>query len=217
MQTVYFISGLGADKRAFSLLDLSFCEPVFVDWLAPLKDETLSSYASRIRLQIPDVRPIIIGLSFGGMLTAEMASQDPTVIGILISSCKSKNEIPFYLKAGKFIRLYKWLPAKFIQGNSTVAMWLFGIKGQKHKEIFRSMAAAADTDFNRWAISAILHWSIQTVPSKVIHIHGTADRILPLKFAKPDYVIKGGTHVLPMSHPDELSRLLKNIVTANGN
>jgi hypothetical protein len=33
MKKVYFISGLGADKRAFSFLDLSFCEPVFINWI----------------------------------------------------------------------------------------------------------------------------------------------------------------------------------------
>jgi hypothetical protein len=45
MKKVYFISGLGADKRAFSFLDLSFCEPVFIDWIQPLKNELLPEYA----------------------------------------------------------------------------------------------------------------------------------------------------------------------------
>ena len=55
MKKVYFISGLGADKRIFSFLDLSFCEPVFIDWITPLKNESLESYALRLRKQIPDI------------------------------------------------------------------------------------------------------------------------------------------------------------------
>jgi len=38
---VYFLSGLGADKRIFELLNLSFCEPVFIDWIPPQQNETL--------------------------------------------------------------------------------------------------------------------------------------------------------------------------------
>jgi hypothetical protein len=48
LKKVYFISGLGADKRAFSFLDLSFCEPVFIEWIKPLKNETLQGYALRL-------------------------------------------------------------------------------------------------------------------------------------------------------------------------
>jgi hypothetical protein len=41
MKKVYFISGLGADSRVFSFLDLSYFEPVFLDWLPPQKKESL--------------------------------------------------------------------------------------------------------------------------------------------------------------------------------
>jgi pimeloyl-ACP methyl ester carboxylesterase len=70
---VYFISGLCADKRAFSFLNLSFCEPVFINWIQPLKNESLSAYALRLKEQIRDDNPIIVGVSFGGMLATEMA------------------------------------------------------------------------------------------------------------------------------------------------
>ena len=59
MKKVYFISGIGADKRVFSFLDLSFCEPVFLDWIAPNKQESLESYALRLRNEIPEAHPVI--------------------------------------------------------------------------------------------------------------------------------------------------------------
>ena len=89
MQKVYFISGLGADKRAFSLLDLSFCEAVFVEWIDPLKNESLKDYAMRLRQQIPDYHPTIVGVSFGGMLATEMAKTDEEIKAIIIASNKS--------------------------------------------------------------------------------------------------------------------------------
>ena len=73
---VYFISGLGADYRVFSLLELSFCEPVFIGWIKPQPNESLPHYAARLLEQIPETSPIIVGISFGGMLVTEMARQN---------------------------------------------------------------------------------------------------------------------------------------------
>jgi hypothetical protein len=78
MKKIYFISGLGADKRIFSFLDLSFCEPVFVDRITPLKNESLQGYALRLGKNIPGKDPVIIGISFGGMLATEIAKVNPS-------------------------------------------------------------------------------------------------------------------------------------------
>lgn len=102
MQKVYYISGLGADKRAFSFLDLSFCEPVFVDWISPLKKESLKNYALRLRQQINEEHPVVVGVSFGGMLAAEMAKADEQMKVIIIASNKSADEFPAYLRFGKY-------------------------------------------------------------------------------------------------------------------
>src|SRR5689334_14169109 len=98
MNNVYFISGLGADKRAFSFLDLSFCNPVFIEWIEPVEKETLKEYAIRLRSLIPDNDPIIVGVSFGGMLVTEMAKKDLNVKGIVISSSKTRKEFPVILR-----------------------------------------------------------------------------------------------------------------------
>ena len=65
MQKVYFIPGLGADKRVFNFLDLSFCEPIFIDWIKPSVAETLTSYAQRLFETIQDEKASIVGVSFG--------------------------------------------------------------------------------------------------------------------------------------------------------
>ncbi|HQV56104.1 MAG TPA: alpha/beta hydrolase, partial [Chitinophagaceae bacterium] len=86
MKKVYFISGLGADKRAFSFLDLSFCEPIFIDWIKPVDNESLYQYAMRLKEQINEPSPIIVGVSFGGMLATEIAKSDASAKVIIISS-----------------------------------------------------------------------------------------------------------------------------------
>ena len=114
MKKVYFISGIGADKRVFSFLDLSFCEPVYVDWIEPLKQESLESYALRLRKEIRESHPTVVGISFGGMLATEMAKADANLKAIIISSNKTADEFPSYLRIGKYFPFYKWLPGKFI-------------------------------------------------------------------------------------------------------
>ncbi|ABG59837.1 hypothetical protein [Cytophaga hutchinsonii] len=45
--TVYFLSGLGADKRIFQKLRLSEkLSIVYIDWLQPLKDESIKDLYS---------------------------------------------------------------------------------------------------------------------------------------------------------------------------
>src|SRR5687768_12603951 len=99
MQKVYFISGLGADERAFSFLDLGFCEPVFIPWVRPLEGETVPAYAVRLKERIPEDFPIIVGLSFGGMVAVEIGKAFPCKKIVLLSSAKTQKEIPFYLKS----------------------------------------------------------------------------------------------------------------------
>ena len=90
MKTIYCISGLGADERAFSKLKIDGYSLRVIPWLMPEPGETIQHYATRMRAIIDDPEPILMGLSFGGMLCAEIAKQIPVQKLILISSVKSK-------------------------------------------------------------------------------------------------------------------------------
>src|SRR5215831_3807464 len=107
---VFFLSGLGADKTVFQFLDHSSYQPVFIDWLRPGKKESLQDYALRLKEEfIPD-RAIVVGLSFGGMLATEIAKEYTDVKSILISSAKTKNELPSIYQTGKYFPLHQWSP-----------------------------------------------------------------------------------------------------------
>jgi pimeloyl-ACP methyl ester carboxylesterase len=209
MQKVYFISGLGADKRAFSFLDLSFCEPVFIDWISPVKKESLKDYALRLREQIREEQPTIVGVSFGGMLATEMAKADGQVKAIIIASNKSAREFPAYLRIGKYFPVYKWLPGKLLKSGRF--SWILGPQGEEQKKLVRTIVADADATFLRWAIDAILNWNETSIPPNVKHIHGTADRLLPFRYVKADFIIEGGTHLMSLNKPDEISAVLRSL------
>ncbi len=208
MQKVYFISGLGADKRAFSFLDLSFCEPIFINWLQPLPKETLVNYAIRMRNIIPEIAPTIVGLSFGGMLVTEMAKADVNIKPILISSNKTSTEFPIWLKVGKYFPAYKWVPNFVYKSADARLFWFMGAKGDKQKQAVRNIIKDTNIYFTKWAIEAILNWNNTIVPQNITHIHGTADRLLPYYLAKNTIAIKDGGHLMIMDKADEISKLL---------
>jgi len=212
MKTVYFISGLGADKRSFTFLDLSFCNPVFIEWIKPLPNESLAGYALRLREQITDDHPVIVGVSFGGMLTTEMAKADPTIKGIIISSNKTAIEFPSLYRAGKYVPLYKWVPSTLLKKTALFRSYFFGPKGQKQKETFRKILNDSDTSFTRWAIHSILRWNNKDVPQNIIHIHGKSDKLLPFRKVQADYVVEKGTHLMIMNQGDEISTLIKKLI-----
>jgi hypothetical protein len=145
------------------------------------------------------------------MLAAEMAKDDKQMNVIIIASNKSAAEFPSYLRAGKYLPLYKWLPEKLIK-NTRLVNWVLGLKGDEQKKLLAEILAGTDLNFLKWAIEAILDWKEKETPANVKHIHGTADKLLPFKYVKADYTIHGGTHLISINKPIEISSLLKELI-----
>jgi pimeloyl-ACP methyl ester carboxylesterase len=213
LRNIYCISGLGADKGAFDFLDLSFARPVFIDWFTPKKDETLQQYAKRLQQQyIREQEPVILGLSLGGMVATEIAKLLPGATVIIVSSAKTKNEIPFYLKTFLYLPLHKTLPDWVIRQHTPLREFLLGAKDNRCISYVKHVAELADGNFYRWAVSAILHWKNMTIPSNVTHLHGTNDKLIPYRFVKPDFTIANGGHLMIIENAVEVSGTIKNII-----
>ena len=212
MKKVYFISGLGADKRAFGFLNLSFCNPHFITWPVAERTDTLQSYSEKVFQKIHDENGIIIGLSFGGMLATEIAKRHPGTKVIIISSCKTFHEIPGYLRFWRYLPIYKLYSNRFKKLSAFLPSKVLGVKGDEQKNVQRQILSDSNPSFTRWAIDAILKWKNDEVPKNLTHIHGTDDNLLPYKYVKPNYTIVGGTHLMIMDRGKELSELLQKLI-----
>ncbi len=212
LKKVYFIPGLGADSRSFNFLDLSFCEPQFVQWLRPNANETLETYALRLFESINDETATIVGLSFGGMLATEIAKIHPQTKVILISSAKTYKEIPGYLRFWRHVPVYKFVTKNSMRMGKLV-LTILGAKGKEQKLLQLQILQSSNPTFTRWAMDAIVNWRNETVPENVIHIHGTNDKLLPFRNVKAHHVIEKGEHVLVMDRAEELSSVLKHLIT----
>jgi pimeloyl-ACP methyl ester carboxylesterase len=216
MQTIYCISGLGANEKVFQFLDLSFVKPVFIQWLPPLQNETLPQYALRLKKEfITESEPIIFGLSLGGMLAVEIAKATPMSRAILVSSAKTKNEIPFYWRLLLYAPVYKILPEKIFRRSKKLQSYFLGAHSNYTKKYLKTARRDMDIEFYRWALHALLSWNNETVPSNVIHIHGTKDNLLPLRYVNADIAVENGGHLMIVENAAEISAWLKQILCKN--
>jgi len=212
----YFISGLGADKKAFRKIKLpDGYEPVYLDWIPPQKNESLSNYARRFSSLIKnDDAFILIGLSFGGMLASEIARLRRPMKTIIISSLASSNELPWYFKQAGKLGLHKAVPMTFLKAG-TVIKNIMGVASKEDKAIIYNYAKTADPGMVRWSLHAIVNWDQPDRLPGIVHLHGSSDRMLPLRYTHPDFVIKGGGHLMIFNKADEVNKILKDVLSMN--
>ena len=210
MKNVYIFSGLGADKRVFQSMDFSYCNAHFVEWIMPITNENIESYANRLISQIKHDYPVLIGLSFGGIMAVEVAKRIETKKVILIASAKNQYEIPWYYRmSGKF-NLHKLIPARLMKTPNVFSYWFFGIENRTDKKVLKEILKDTDSTFLKWAINKIVQWKNEIEPKNVFHIHGTSDRILPIKYVKFDIKVNKGGHFMTLNKAEELSEIVRN-------
>jgi pimeloyl-ACP methyl ester carboxylesterase len=196
MKTIYVFSGLGADERVFKNIHFGNNNIIHINWIVPKVKESIEDYALRLSEKITTPKPILLGLSFGGMIAIEIAKYIETEKIILVSSSKNKKEIPFYYRlAGKFY-LHKLIRASVLVKANKLTNRFFSARTSEDKKLMAAMLKVTDVQFLNWAVDKIVHLKNEVVHKNVIHIHGTADRILPFRFVKADIVIKGGSHLM---------------------
>jgi pimeloyl-ACP methyl ester carboxylesterase len=139
MREIYLLSGLGADKRVFDSVDFSGFNVNHVDWITPTDNESIESYAKRLLGQIKTNRPTLIGVSFGGIMTVEIAKQIETEKIILISSAKTKFDIPVYFRIVGQLRINKLIPTTIFKSVNSLTYWFFGTETRKENELLKTI------------------------------------------------------------------------------
>jgi len=211
---VYFISGLAADSRVFKYIQLPpDCEPVFLEWIKPVKNESLKDYSLRLAEKI-DINEAfsLIGLSMGGMMASEIANKLNPVVTILISSVPSSKHLPFYFKTAGALKLQNAVPIALVKSAAVVKRF-FTAETDDDKKMIRQIIRESDNDFIRWAMGAILKWQRETVPSSYIHIHGTRDEVLPIRFTRPTHIIKKAGHLMIMTNAAQINEILADALS----
>ena len=209
----YFISGMAADDRVFKYIHLpESYEMVHLHWFAPLKNESLAAYAYRMSEKIDVSEPfVLIGLSMGGMIAAEISRIKKPLQTILISTIPSGRELPIYFKwAGKW-NLPSIVPVPLVKAAAK-GKRLFTKERSADKMMLKQIIDESDDQFIKWAMTAISRWESQDPPENYIHIHGDQDPVLPIRYTRPTHIIKGAGHLLVMTHGRQVSRILTEVL-----
>ncbi len=208
MKPIYIFSGLGADERVFQNLDFSPYTPVFIHWVKTKPKETIEHYAAQLAKQIWIHKPILIGLSFGGIIAIEVAKILGAEKLILIASAKTRSEIPLYYRMAGNLNLHRLLPSRFLKRPGFIGNWFFSVQTKDEKKMLADILKGTDPEFLKWAINQIVKWKNQTIPQNTHHIHGTADRIIPFRFVQADFKIANGGHLMTVNKSAEITQLI---------
>jgi hypothetical protein len=206
----YFISGLGADYRAFKkiVLPLQY-EIVHIAWIRPLPRETFKDYCLRLTSSIDRTKEfVLIGLSFGGLVVAELTPLIHPKKTIVISGIICFQQMPWYFKLLGMLRIHKLIPISFLKKQKRFAYWLFGTKTEEERRALSRIMDEIDEVYLKWSLHEILTWKVKEKAEGIVHIHGTTDKILPIHFVQADIKIKGGGHFMVLTHAAAINEVL---------
>lgn len=211
---VYFMPGLAASTTIFERIALS--EDLFgmhlLEWEIPFDSESLTDYAKRITQNIKHQNPVLIGVSFGGILVQEMAKHIATRKVIIISSVKSNAEFPRRMKIAKTTKAYKLIPMRLILNVESLAKFSFGEKVNKRLKLYEKFLSVRDIRYLDWAVEQVILWDRTKIDESVIHIHGDQDEVFPIKYIANCKVVKGGTHIMILNKYKWLNENLPKII-----
>jgi pimeloyl-ACP methyl ester carboxylesterase len=214
IKRVVFFSGMGGDSRMFQRISV----PGFVmetpEHLEPRLGEGMAEFAARTaehhRLREDDV---VAGMSFGGMLAAQVAAQRKLRGVILLGSCHQTRRLPRVYRAVEFsgrftpdflIAIKSWKP--FVHGR-------FAPIGSADAALMAEMAAGYSTPMLRRFGRMIVEWpGVERIPCPKLSIHGDKDVILPLSCIDADVVIPDSGHAFTLTHPAPINAAILDFV-----
>ena len=195
---VYFMPGLAASPTIFEYINLppETFEVHLLEWVLPVGNESLKSYAKRMTEKVNDDNSVLIGVSFGGVLVQEMKQfLNPKKV-IIISSVRSNLELPNRMKIAKSTKAYKLLPTGLMQDVELLTKYAFGDMLKKKLKLYEKYLHMCNKSYLDWAIEQMICWKRIKIDPEIIHIHGDADEVFPAKNIKQFINVKGGTHTM---------------------
>lgn len=87
--------------------------------------------------------------------------------------------------------------------------WFFGTGSTFEQQLLKQILNDTDAIFLKWAMDKVVHWTNQTHTKNIFHIHGTSDRILPLRFVNCDTTINKGGHLMTLNKAEALNKIIR--------
>lgn len=195
---IYFVPGMAAGKEIFENINLpeEKFEVIILEWIIPKENETMEAYAKRMAQRVTHKNPVLAGVSFGGVVVQEMKAFLLDARIVIISSVKSKHELPTRFAVARKSLLYKLVPTSLVLSAKDLTRFAIGPKTKKRLELYNTYLSVRDKTYLDWAIKEMVCWDREEANPEVMHIHGDKDIVFPIGPIKDCTIIKGGTHVM---------------------
>lgn len=209
-------SGIAASADIVAPQKLAFPQLVVPGWPVPSPSDTLESYCERLADSLRPLGRIVIGgVSFGGIVALHVAQHlDPLGV-LLIGSIRTPAELPCYGRLARPLRpLIPFIPVRLLQiccrpMISKLAQRAFPYSSAIARQFYKS-----DPRILKWSFSRILDWKAAPhVHCPIFQIHGDRDCVLPLHYTHPDAIVKGGGHVISLTHPSEVNDYIRSVLS----
>lgn len=211
---VYFISGMCYNCRVFDKLDLpKGFRKKYIEWLIPREGESLGKYSRAMAHSIDTRRPfILVGYSFGAVIMQEMNKFLYPQKSIIISSFKSKEEIPTLFSAVRRSRLAEYMPKRLYEQTEFITNAFNKLVYKSPADELSEYMTVTHPAYVKWAVEQITNWVPEQKSPHLYHIHGTADQIFPYKQIKNALPVEGGDHLMVVKKAEKVSALLDSIL-----
>ena len=196
---VYFLPGLAANPSIFKNIQLNSdrFEIHLLEWMIPFEEETISEYALRFCSKVTHTNAVLVGVSFGGIIAQEMNLVHDFRKIIIISSVKTRQELPLHLQLAGKTKVYKLIPTSFFAQNiDLLSKYAFGTPIVKRLDLYKQYLSITDKRYLDWAIKQVVSWNQKMSDPNLVHIHGDKDLIFPIENIIDSIVVKGGTHIM---------------------
>ncbi len=190
---------MGVDSRLFDPqreLPVAFTVP---PWPKVTSADSLEDYANRFAAEVGPC-DAIGGVSFGGMMAQAMAAHVGAKIVIGIATARTGRNIPGTIRFAKAI-------ADVIPGVDR-SMSLLGALPARFRPQVMDMIRAARIDVVLEGSRMLLAWKGSKTPCPVRLIHGDRDILIRHSVVKPDRVIRGGGHLINLTHPKAVNQFI---------
>tara|TARA_B100000953_G_scaffold126646_1_gene104400 strand:+ start:2126 stop:2788 length:663 start_codon:yes stop_codon:yes gene_type:complete len=213
---VYLMPGMSANSLIFEKIEFpSNFSLHYLEWIDPRKDESLEDYAKRFSKLVIHKDPVLIGVSFGGVLVQEISKIIKYKKLIIISSIKCNDEFPSRMKFGKITKSYKLLPFKWINDFESLISFVLGPKIKMRLELYRKYLSVRDENYLSWSIRELIEWKQSKPIDNIIHIHGSKDLIFPTKFLSNYIELPRGDHAMILKRAEWINKKIPKLIEGN--
>ena len=165
-----------------------------IDWIQPKKNESIKTYCVRLSKKIKHKNPILMGVSFGGIIAQELDKIIKVKKLIIVSSVKSHKEYPILYKIARDYQLNNALPFGMFDNFIKFSLKLNINKLYKRIDLAERYLTERNEIYLEWAVWSLLNWKQEKYRPDLIHIHGDKDKVFPIENISKCIKIKGGRH-----------------------